>query len=72
MRQEITFTITRVTILCGSGADKVYLHTCNLSPCPGISKEELGLDFSVARGDGFRYVTEHLRVDPKFVEIIDV
>ena len=63
--------VTRVTILTGRGADKVYLHTTEVSPCPGISKEPLGLDFSVAVGDGYRYVTEVLKIDEEYVEIIN-
>jgi len=45
------------------------MHTTELSPCPGISKESLGLDFEVAAGDGYRYVTEVLKIDEN-VEVI--
>jgi hypothetical protein len=67
----VTFDITKVTIVTGHGADKVYLHTTEDSPCPGVSKEPLGLDFSVAAGDGYRYVTEILRIDEEYVEVIN-
>jgi hypothetical protein len=68
--QNITFYVSRVVIVCGSGPDYVFLHTTNLSPCPNLSKESLSLDFEVAAGDGFRYVTEHLGIDPSLVEVI--
>lgn len=63
--------VTKVTILTGNGVDKVYLHTTEDSPCPGVSKEPLGLDFSVAAGGGYRYVTEVLKIDEEYVEVIN-
>jgi len=67
----LCFEITRVTIVVGRGADKVFLHTTEPSPCPGLSQESLGLDFDVAAGDGYRYVTEVLQVDEESVEIVE-
>lgn len=66
----VCFDITKVTIVTGRGADKVFMHTTELSPCPGVSKEPLGLDFEVAAGDGYRYVTEVLKIDEN-VEVIN-
>lgn len=63
--------VTKVTIVTGRGPDKVSLHTTEDSPTPGLSKEPLWLDFAVAAGDGFRYVTEVLRIDDEYVEIIN-
>jgi len=62
--------VTKATILSGRRADKVSLHTTEDSPIPGITKQPLRLEFIVAAGDGFCYVTEVLKIDDKFVEII--
>lgn len=70
MQQNLLVTITKVTLITGYGCDKVLLHTCFLSPYPNISKESLALDFSVASGDGYRYVTQHLGIRPELVEVI--
>jgi hypothetical protein len=67
----VTFDITKVTIVIGRGADMVFLHTTEDSPCPGVTKESLGLDFAVAAGKGYRYVTEVLKIDEEFVEVIN-
>jgi len=67
-----TFDITKVTILIGQGADKVYLHTTEISPYPAVSKEPLGIDFQVAAGGGYRYVTEILKIDEEYIEIINL
>jgi len=63
--------VTKVTVLTGRGADKVGLHTTEDSPFPGVSEEQLMMSFTVAAGDGFRYVTEVLRIDDEYVEIIN-
>jgi hypothetical protein len=63
--------VTKATVITGRGADKVSLHTTEESPTPGVTKEPLCLDFSVAAGDGFRYVTEVLRIDDEYVEVIN-
>jgi len=62
--------ITKVTIITGRGADKVFLHTTEPSPCPGLTYEPLGFDFEVAIGNGFRYVTEVLKIDDDLIEVI--
>lgn len=67
----IWLEITRVTIVTGHGADKVYLHTTEDSPCPNVDKEPLGLDFSVSAGGGYRYVTKVLKIDAEYVEVIN-
>jgi len=67
----ITLDITKVTIVIGHGADKVYMHTTEPSPCPGVTKEPLGLNFEVAAGNGYKYVTEVLRIDEEYVEVIN-
>lgn len=66
----LILNITRVTILVGQGADKVVLHTTEPSPCPGVSSESLGLDFSVAKGSGLSYVLEVLDIHDN-IEVID-
>jgi len=63
--------VTKVTIVSGRGADKVALHTTEDSPS-GVSDEPLMMNFTVAAGDGFRYVTEVLHIDDKYVEVINV
>lgn len=63
--------VTKVTILTGRGADKIGLHTTEDSPFPGVADEPLMLSFTVAAGDGFRYVTKVLRIDDEYVEIIN-
>lgn len=63
--------VTQVTIVTGRGADKVGLYTTEKSPIPGVSKQQLMLNFDVAAGDGFRYVTEVLRIDDEYVEVIN-
>jgi hypothetical protein len=63
--------VTKATVITGRGADRVSLHTTEESPTPGVSKEPLCLDFVVAAGDGFRYVTEVLRIDDEYVEVIN-
>jgi len=68
----IGIDITKVTIITGRGADKVFLHTTEDSPCPGLSKQPLGLDFSVAAGDGLRYVIKVLKIDDEYIEVIKI
>jgi len=68
----IGIDITKVTIITGHGADKVFLHTTEDSPCPGLSKQPLGLDFSVAAGDGLRYVIKVLKIDDEYIEVIKI
>jgi hypothetical protein len=67
----VTFDITKVMIVTGRGTDKVSLYTTEDSPCPGVTKESLGLDFAVAVGGGYRYVTEVLKIDEEYVEVIN-
>lgn len=64
--------VTKVTIITGRGADKIGLRTTEDSPFPGMSKEPLMMNFIVAAGDGFRYVTEVLRIDDEYVELISI
>lgn len=66
----VYFDIPKVTIVTGRGTDKVYLHTTEDSPYPGLTKEPLVLDFGVVAGDGYRYITEVLKIDHKCVEVI--
>lgn len=68
----LTVDVTKVTIVTGRGPDKVSLHTTEDSPTPGVTKEPLWLDFSVAAGDGFHYVTEVLKIDDEYVEVIPI
>ena len=68
----ITFDVTKVTIVAGRGMDKVSLHTTEDSPFVLISDGPLWLDFAVTAGDGFRYVTEVLKIDEELVEVINV
>ena len=63
--------VTKATVITGRGADKVSLHTTEESPTPGVTKEPLCLDFVVVAGDGYRYVTEVLRIDEEYVEVIN-
>ncbi len=63
--------VTKVTIVTGRGTDKVGLHTTEDSPIPGMFDEQLMMSFTAAAGDGFRYVTEVLRIDDEYVEIIN-
>lgn len=64
----VGFDITKVTILTGRGADKVSIQTTEDGP--GWSGESLCLDFSVAAGDGLRYVTKVLKIDDEYIEVI--
>jgi hypothetical protein len=61
--------VTKVIILTGKGADKVSLFTTE--DCPTFEKEPLVLNFDVSAGQGFKYVTEVLRVDDEYVEIVN-
>lgn len=66
----LSVDVTHVTIVTGRGPDKVGLHTTEDSPFP-MSEEPLMVNFTVAAGDGFRYVTEVLRIDDEYVEVIN-
>lgn len=68
---EVTFEITHVSVLQGRDADKVSLHTTESSPTPGITKQPLCLDFTVAARDGPEYVRQ-LGFPDDLMEIIDV
>jgi hypothetical protein len=61
--------VTKVVILVGKGADKVSLFTTEDSPT--FEKEPLSLDFTTTAGRGFKYVTEVLRIDDEYVEVIN-
>lgn len=63
--------VTKVIIVTGRGADKISLQTTEDSPTPDVTEEPLCLDFSVAAGDGYHYVTEVLRIDEEYVEVIN-
>ena len=64
--------VTKVTVITGRGADKISLHTTEDCPFPkAVTEEPLCLDFTVAAGDGFRYVTKVLRFDDEYVEVIN-
>jgi hypothetical protein len=63
--------VTRVSVITGRGSDKISIHTTEESPTPGVTKEPLCLDFVVQAGDGYRYVTEVLRIDDEYVEVIN-
>jgi len=67
----LTVDVTKVIIVTGRGPDWVGLQTTEDSPTPGLTKEPLNLDFNVAAGDGYRYVTEVLRIDEEYVEVIN-
>lgn len=67
----ICVDVTKVTILTGQGVDRIELVTTEDSPFPGVSEEQLMMSFSVAAGDGLRYVTKVLRIDDEYVEVIN-
>jgi len=71
MQQNLLITITKATLITGYGCDKVSFHTTFLSPYPNISKENLTLDFNVAAGDGYRYITQHLGIRSHLIETIE-
>jgi len=60
--------VTKVIILVGHGADKVSLFTTE--DAPTFEKEPLVLNFDVSAGKGFKYVTEVLRIDDEYVEVV--
>lgn len=64
----LTVDVTKVIILVGHGADKVSLFTTEDGPT--FEKEPLVLDFNVTAGKGFKYVTEVLRIDDEYVEVV--
>ena len=51
--------ITSITIVQGSGPDKVMLGTTFPSPCPAFDTNDLCLDFNAAADSGPAYVAEH-------------
>lgn len=51
------------------GADHVYLHTDFPTTMPNVTKQNLIMDFRVARGDGENYVREHFGMEPELVEM---
>jgi len=61
--------VTKVIVLTGRGADKVSLFTTEDSSFFGDGP--LVLNFAVSAGQGFKYVTEVLRIDDEYVEVIN-
>lgn len=51
--------IRSITIVQGTGPDRVSLETDFPSPCPGFDSHELCLDFNAAADAGPAYVAQH-------------
>ena len=71
---KLELEITKVTILKTHGPDKIMLHTTSPTPFVPEAKitQPLLLQFDVSYGDGYRYVTRILEVEPELIEVLDV
>ncbi len=66
----LNLTITKATVIQGSGADLICLHTDLPSPMPKFVDAPLELDFQVERDKGVDYVVYTLGIDPSLVCLI--
>lgn len=65
-------SIVSVTIIHSKfGGDLVRLHTNRQSPCPGLSKEPLALEFNTSPNNGRSFVEEVLDFDGEINEIAE-
>ena len=60
--------ITKVTVIKGSGPDRVYLDTNLPSPTPNFCPAPLCFSFDAA--DGVDYVVHTLGVNPGCIEVV--
>jgi hypothetical protein len=60
--KQITFDVTRITVMQGSGPDKVSMETTLTEGCWPYT-EPLTLHFDVAANSGVSYVETHFGTD---------